>query len=200
MRHAGIARFPRCTAGSMTVEFTAVSFFFFLIVFLAMEIALALFWWQTAQKAVALGARAAVVSAPAADGLPAFMAKGNGGDDIFGVRCSDQSTPCTGFDTVACDGGAETGCISPNFDRIVNRMRELFAVIENEQVSISYADVGLGFAGGPPIPAVTVTLSGVPFETGFMSILGNLIGTGPLTTVPDISVTFTGEDLSNAGA
>jgi hypothetical protein len=43
-----------------------------------------------------------------------------------------------------------------------------------------------------------VSITGLRF--GIISILGNLIGTGgdPLTTVPTMSVTMTGEDLNSS--
>jgi hypothetical protein len=169
-----------------------------MLVFFIIEVSVAMFWWQTAQKAVEIGTRVAVVTTPAASGIPAINLPAPG--VLYGTHCDGGA--CQGWDENAegtCIGGV-TGCNPESFDRIVGRMRDIFAVIEDEHVSITYTYVGLGFAGGPVAPAVSVTLSGIPFETGFASILGNFIGGGsPLLTVPDISVTLTGEDLETAG-
>jgi hypothetical protein len=48
------------------------------------------------------------------------------------------------------------------------------------------------------VPAVTVTLTGLQFQTGFLSIIGGVLGGSSLTTLPDITATLTGEDLSAA--
>jgi pilus assembly protein CpaE len=78
----------------------------------------------------------------------------------------------------------------------------------------NYEYVGLGFAGGPIVPRVTVTVGrvgavgqAVPYNTFTSSILGRLmvLATGRnnfpgLTTMPPIIATFTGEDLNTAGA
>ena len=87
-------------------------------------------------------------------------------------------------------------------------MRGLASLIQAQHVTIRYDYVGLGFAGGPIIPAVTVTVQGVPYGAimttilaGFMRIAtGNPSAGSPLTNLPTITATFTGEDLSSLGA
>ncbi len=80
-------------------------------------------------------------------------------------------------------------------------MRSISSLIDNQYVTITYSYVGLGFAGGPIVPGVTVTLSGVPYGGVGTTILGKFFdSTSPLVTLPTISVTLTGEDLSTAGA
>ena len=51
------------------------------------------------------------------------------------------------------------------------------------------------------MPAVTVTLTGVPFGL-FLGLLSGLAGDedGAIATLPDVSATLTGEDLSAAAA
>jgi hypothetical protein len=80
-------------------------------------------------------------------------------------------------------------------------MRAISSLIQSQYVTITYSDVGLGFAGGPIVPSVTVTLTGVPYGAVVTTILGNFFsGASPLVTLQTISVTLTGEDLSTAGA
>jgi Flp pilus assembly protein TadG len=193
---------PSCfrddTAGSVTVEFVALMTGFLLLVFFVVEVTLAFFWWQTAEKATYLGVRLAAVQDPAAAGVPLRNAKTTAG--VFGVACRDVTSPCTlplGT-TQVCDTDG-SGCVAAAKDAVVEKMQSLLAVIQPENVRITYRHVGLGYAGGPYVPAITVTLTGLPFQTGIIPILGSIIGTGgPLLTLPDISATLTGEDLSTA--
>jgi hypothetical protein len=67
-------------------------------------------------------------------------------------------------------------------------------------VRITYRYTGLGFAGGPTIPAIALELHDVPFQLGVLGLIGGLLGAGHQLTLPPISATFTGEDLSSAGA
>lgn len=185
--------------GGMTVEFVAIMPFFLLIVFFVIEVTLAMFWWSTAEKAVQLGVRVAVVSDPVTSGLPSVNAKA--GSAVYGQQCGGSSDACTGFSTVTCGAGGAACANTAAFNRIVTRMQDIFGVIDASNVSVSYTYAGMGYAGGRPVPLVTVTLSGVQFRTGFISILGSLIGSGgALTTMPPISARLTGEDLSSSGS
>jgi len=161
------------------------------------QVALAFFWWKSAEKATQLGARVAVVSDPVTAGVPATNALANG-NVLYGTRCTTAST-CTDFGTVSCTG---TGCTNAAaFARVVGRMQNILSIIKPANVAISYKYVSTGYAGGPVVPLVTVTLSGVTFNTGFISILGRLLGPGSaLTTIPAISARVTGEDLATSGS
>jgi hypothetical protein len=200
-------------SASVTVEFVVVMWFFVLITFFVIEIALVQFWWQTAEKAAQIGARLAVVADPAvastsstcpaaANSLPLINCINTGNSSAAaGFQCtgSGSSTDqCVDYGTITCTGG-DSSCNATAFNYIVNRMRQTYLPIQNGNVVISYSyKPALGYAGGPSEPAVTVTITGLRF--GIISILGNLIGTGgdPFTTVPDMSVTITGEDLNSS--
>lgn len=199
-----INRFARDERGGVTVEFVAVSGFFFVIAFIVIEIALAIFWYQTAEAAVQIGARYAVVSDPAVTGLTNSSTNGLNGSASYGQSCDISQTsandPCVGFTTASCSGGTSTGCDSTAFTAIVSKMQSLFGAVQASNVTVTYTYVGLGFVGGPVVPAVTVQLSGVPFVSGFADLLGTLFGPSAISTVPTMSVTFTGEDLSSSGA
>jgi Flp pilus assembly protein TadG len=192
-----LTSFLRSDRASVTVEFVAIFPFFLFVAFFVMEVTLAFFWWKTAEKAAHIGARVAIVSNIAAGGVP--NRNGIATDAISGTLCSDASNPCVSFGPVTCDS---TSCDAATFDRVVGRMQNIFGVIQDQNVTITYENTGLGFAGGPTVPLVTVNLSGIQFQTGIVSILGNFIGgdENALTTLPDISATLTGEDLSQNGA
>lgn len=186
--------------GSAVVEFVTVFFFFMLIVFLVLEVALALFWWKTAEKAAFMGARAAVVSTPAVNDLPVTNDLYSA-SVLYGTLCSNNSTTCADFGTHICDGGSGGVCDAAGFASVLATVQSLFGPVEAENLTVEYKYVGLGFAGGPPVPLVTVTIHGVAFQTGFLPVLARLLGsdTNPLATMPDISGTLTGEDLNSAG-
>jgi Flp pilus assembly protein TadG len=176
------------------VEFVAIMPVFMLIAFFAMEVAIAVMWVGTAEKAAQLGARLAVVSNLAVTGLPATNGLTNS-TYTYGQPCSAGA--CTLFATKTCTGGSGGVCSAADFTTIVNRMSSILSLIQSQYVTISYTDVGLGFAGGPVVPSVTVTLSGVPMGGVMTSIFGKFFS---LNTLPTISTTFTGEDLNSAGA
>ena len=191
------------------------------------EVTLAFFWWKSAEKAAMLGARLAVVQDIAAANLPHDPGdvprneKSDGG--LFGMHCRpadpDDPSPCVRPDTgkIICENTADTtcntwvcaadtdnaGCDLAAKTNIVRKMQNILAVIQPEDVEISYRYVGLGYAGGPLIPAVTVTLTGLQFQTGFISLIGGLFdtdGDGKGLEMPPITATLTGEDLSSAAA
>jgi Flp pilus assembly protein TadG len=178
-----------------TVEFVALMPVFLLSAAFAMEASIAIFWNGTAEKAAQLGARLAVVSGPAVAGLPARNALVSTAY-AYGSACNTGA--CTGFNSLTCTGGSGGACDTANFNAIVARMSAIWSQIQAQHVSVTYSFIGLGHAGGPIVPGVTVTLSGVPLGGVMTSIFGNFFP--GLTTLPPVSVTLTGEDLSSAGA
>ena len=197
--------FARDESAAITVEFVVIMLFFITITFFVLEVALSQFWWQTAEKATQIGARLALVSDPAATIPTTTNPRSSTG--AFGQACP-SNCDFSGFATCTatactwtCTGGG-AGCNSAAFTYIVNRMRQTYVPIQDSNVTISYSYTGLGYAGGPLTPTVTVTLSGVPLRLGFLPIIGNIIGTSvaPLTTIPTMTTTMTGEDLQSSNS
>lgn len=183
----------------VTVEFVAIFPFFIILVFYALEVALALYWWQSVQEAAQIGVRMAVISDPAVNleacpggtgYLPNGNCKASGG--TYGGSCS-SGTNCTGFTTVSCTGGTTSNCDQTAFNAICTRMQAIFAKIDCSDITISYADSGLGFAGGPVIPTVTVSVSNVPFNVIDVPILPNIV-----STMPTMTAILTGEDMCSS--
>ncbi len=193
MNRAHSRRFIRNDTGSSTVEFVVVSFAILISVFFVLEVTLYLFFSAALNKAAQAGTRTAVVSTPAAPGVPARNARSANG--VFGVACSDPSVPCVPFTDVSCTGAA---CDPTEFNRIFAHMQGFSGQLQPDNVTISYQWTGLGFAGGPVIPLVTVTVSGVPFRTGVVGLL--LTNAGVLASLPTHAVSMTGEDLNRGGA
>ena len=198
MRARAFHHFVRDERAASTVEFVAIMPFFVLIAFFILEISVATFRIATAEKAVQLAARMAAVSDPAATGVPTINARAGSG--VYGDQCNTGACS-TAWSPKTCTG---TGCTAAAFDPIWNRMQNIFNV-PKANVTITYSDAGLGFAGGPTIPSVTVTVSGVPYDTIFTAILQNFFtttgaGASPFVNLPPMSVTMTAEDLTTAGA
>lgn len=175
--------------GNATIEFVVVFLGFIAIIFFVLETTLYMFFSASLEKAAQAGVRAAVVSPPVAAGVPAINAKTNAG--IYGRSCSGSPSPCVGYLTQSCTGAA---CTAGNFTRILNHMRGFNSKIAAQNVTITYADTGLGFAGGPSVPMVTVRVSGVSFDTGVVGLL--LTNAGVLAALPAQSASMTGEDLA----
>ena len=181
--------------GTTTMEFAVIAPRFFALFLAIMDLSVGFFWVKSAEKAAQVGARLAVVRTPPAPALPLTNVRVEP-DGVFGAPCREGH--CAGFGTVECTG---TGCDAAAFGDIFGRMQGLFGALEPEHVTIRYEDVGLGFAGGPIVPAVTVELRGIAWPLGFLGAVFALLNGdgGGLTTLPTIRATLTGEDLDTSG-
>ena len=189
--------------GAVMVEFTIVASLLFLLTFGVVEFGF-LFWqWNSAEKATQMGVRKAVVASPVAKEL---VNKDCGNANVSpGTLCSDPNA--TSFGTITCTGAAGGSCTggytfdATAFGDILSLMQAVFPLIQQQNVTVTYTFVGLGFAGRPgnvagtfgPVPAVTVGLTGMTFT--FFGLAG-FAGFGPLA-MPDFRATLTGEDLSS---
>jgi hypothetical protein len=167
---------PRCRKfiqdadAGVAVAFVALLPAFLFLTFFIFEVLIALLWVGTVEKAAQLGARLAIVSSVAVTGLPATNAKASGHN--YGELCSAGAcgSTGTGFDPKWCIGGTAgfcdsgncTGAAVPCFQVIVNRMRNVAGLIQPQNVTITYEYAGLGFAGGPIVPRVTVAVGITP--------------------------------------
>jgi TadE-like protein len=202
------SKLARDDRGTTTIEFTIVALLFFLVTFGLVEFGY-LFWqYNSASKAVQVGARLAAVSDPVWTGLTSLT-------DDEGTVGGAWSPGFTY--NVVCDGGAtppECGGSAAEYDetamqRLVDGrdnvcgqvgadgnpgMCDIFGRITTKNVVVTYSHTGLGFVGRPggPVPTITVQLTGLTFE--FVA-LGDLLGLDPIT-MPDFMVTMTGEDLN----
>ena len=201
--------FVRDRDAGVTVEFVTLMPAFLLLTLFVFEIFLAVLWIGTVEKAAQLGARLAIVSNKAVDNLPTDYPLRSTAY-AYGQPCSAGAcgTNGTGFASRICTGGSGGDCNNTNFLTIVNRMRAMASIIQPSQVTIRYDYVGLGFAGGPIVPSVQVRIQGVPYGSVTTTLLARFMryvtrnpnATSFLTNLPPITATFTGEDLSSAGA
>jgi len=206
-----ISRVGHDQSGTTTIEFSIVMVLFFMLTFGLVEFGYALFQWNTASKAAQIGARMAAVSNPVWTGLLGLTDSGTPGGPwttAYDVTCTGTNATgsageCAGasaeYDAVAMQdlvfGRGDTTCGTIGTDSDPG-MCDVFNRITPENVNITYENTGLGFAGRPggPVPTITLTVSGLTYE--FIG-LGGLLGFSDIT-MPDFTVTMTGEDLSGA--
>ena len=188
------ARAWRDEQGSATIEFVVVFFAFMSVMMFVIEVAIYQFSVASLEKAAEAGARYAVVSSPAATGVETENDPG-GGDD-FGEACSPTGGSCLPFSRRTCRGQSMTNCRGAQLDAIIAVMHRFNGSIERSNVTVRYENTGIGFAGGPTAPLVTVSISGVRIRTG---ILGMLIGddANGLATLPTRAASMTGEDMAS---
>ena len=214
--------------GSISVE-NAIVFGLLIVLTIALiEFSLALWQWNTAEKATELGVRYAVQSNPVATAFLNYDAISGGGFDpgdlitttgplpSFTVSCTGATCSCSGPGCVPFKNGLINGADVTDFDpiafnAIITRMDGVFrgSDLGPDNVKIDYSHVGVGFAGRPGmhiVPAVTVRLTGVTFDFMVLSFIRPLMFYGseqPTTSgfpMPPFTATLSGEDLNSAGA
>ena len=213
--------------GSISVE-NAIVFGLLIVLTIALiEFSLALWQWNTAEKATELGVRYAVQSDPVATAFLNYDAISGGGFDPgdsltttavppFTVSCTGGTCSCSGsgcgaFSAGLINGAAVTDFDPIAFDAVITRMDGVFrgSDLGPDNVRIDYSHVGVGFAGRPGmhiVPAVTVRLDGVTFACKVLRYIRPLMFDGaeqPTSRgipMPPFTATLSGEDLNSAGA
>ncbi len=212
--------------GSVSVE-NAIVFGLLIVLTIALiEFSLALWQWNTAEKATELGVRYAVQSDPVSVGLKEFNGVIHGKQlrsgtplklsnlDAFTLSCTNSSCSCSGagcgdFSTVPNPNGFDAAA----FKAIITRMDGVFrgSDLDASNVTIDYSHVGMGFAGRRDVagidivPVVTVRLTGVTFDFMILSFIRPLMFYGseqPTTSgfpMPPFTATLSGEDMYSGG-
>ena len=216
--------------GSISVENAIVFGLLIVLTVSLIEFSLALWQWNTAEKATELGVRYAVQSDPVATNIANYNGVTDGGFSpgtdlektslgFFVVRCDGSGCSCLDGDCSVVqniqaqdpDSTGSFGFKKANFDAIVRRMDGVFrgSDLGPDNVTIDYSYVGMGFAGRPGpdiVPAVTVRLTGVTFDFMILSFIRPLLFYGsvqPTTSgipMPPFTATLSGEDMNSAGA
>ena len=209
--------------GSVSVE-NAIVFGLLIVLTIALiEFSLALWQWNTAEKATELGVRYAVQSDPVALGLSEYNGVTGGGFnpgtslnfsnlDAFTLSCTNSSCSCSGAGCGDFTSSVSnpTGVDTVAFNAIVQRMDGVFrgSDLDTSNVTIDYSHVGMGFAGRPGldiVPVVTVRLTGVTFDFMVLSFIRPLMFYGseqPTASgfpMPPFTATLSGEDMFSGG-
>ncbi len=163
----------------------------------------ALWQWNSASKAVQLGARLAAISPPVAPQVINAVTVTTSGlpvaPDHFDIVCDGAVPTCSGggiwtpanFNRIL--GGDDGVCTRPSTGR--PGMCDYFSHIATENVEIRYVATGLGYQGRPggAVPTITVSLKGLNYQFFF---LDNLLGFSAVN-MPSMLSTVTGEDLGD---
>ncbi len=212
--------------GSISVENSIVFGLLIVLTVALIEFSVALWQWNTAEKATELGVRYAVQSDPVATAFLNYDALSGGvfnpGDALtttalapFTVSCTSGTCSCSGPGCVKFIAGLSAGAVSDfdpiAFNAIITRMDGVFrgSDLDASNLTIEYSHVGMGFAGRPGpdiVPVVTVRLIGVTFNFMVLSFIRPLMFYGseqPTTSgfpMPPFTATLSGEDLYSGGA
>ena len=202
--------------GAAAVEVAIVFGVLLVLTISLIEFALALWQWNSAEKATQLGVRYAVESDPVAtaftsySGIDAGFEPGQSLDTgnvaAFTVRCTSSGCTCVPSGSCPTEFGNNPTDDPAAFTAIVDKTRGIFPRIQPENVVVKYSHVGMGFAGrlgADLVPIVTVELQGLTFDFLLLSFLGPMLyGATTVPTgipMPTFAATLTGEDLASAG-
>lgn len=171
------------------VEFSLVAPLLFIITFGIVDFGAVIYQFQALNTATAYAARMAATRGPVITGVGDC---GPGVTGPAGAYCSTIAGSTT-WTPITCTGASPGGnCNVTLMNRIVTEMKKIYPPLTINNLNITYSPSGLGFMGlGKPVPAITVTLTGVNASFIVMSGFGlNNI------TMPPFTTTITAEDMS----
>jgi len=201
--------------GAVLVEVSVVMTIMLVFLLGSIEFLFVFYQRNAAAKAVQIGLRLAAVSDPVASGLNGLSAavlgprvpEGSAMPD-FVVTCDGSTSRCTcssgtcltdfAYNAAAMNmivygrGSSSCGDAKSFYD---TGMCDIFARITPKNVTITYAQGGLGFAGRPggPVPTITISLKDLRLQFFF---LRGLAGFDDLQ-IPPLTTSMTAEDLSS---
>jgi Flp pilus assembly protein TadG len=136
------------------------------------------------------------------DPMPSFQitCDGKAGTCNCTGTCTGITSGTTDYDAAAMnlivfgrDGKGKCGDTTSYY---TTGMCDVFPTITASNVKVVYAQTGLGYAGRVvgPVPTITVSLQGLPFQFFFLNGLLGFLN----VTMPALTTTITGEALSSA--
>jgi hypothetical protein len=190
--------FWRCERAASAAEFAIILPIFLLFFFGIIDGGRFLYEINQGGKAAQIGARMAVVTDPIA---PQLFTQSYVGQTVGGVTLiQGDRIPAGALGVVTCTSGgcactlapcpAGLGSDAARFTRLLNRMRQIMPAIREENLTVTYSDSGLGYAGNPNgmdiSPLVNVRIANVQFSS--------IILFGRNLTLPTFSYSLTMED------
>lgn len=207
---ANLKRFLGDEGGNVTLEVVVVFVPLMAIVLGVFELAVSFYFILSAQKAAQLGARAVAARAPIYTGpdMPEENIPntrwGDFGDACYQPDGNDACIDPGGPFVCTAEGGlVSANCNANNFEAMLTEMRRVFPRIDPSDVVVAYEYERLGYAGGPFVPRITVTI--LPHQSPFSLLLFNWDITRGGSGTDDSGVTFLrsvsassfGEDLDS---
>ena len=190
-----LARLACCTKGTPATQFALVLPALTILLLGIIDVGRLMWMWNQAEKATQMGVRFAVVTNFVPEDLYDYDFALDGG-----IPGGDP-VPSGSFSSTVCQSGSCTGGWGYNaaaFTNIVNRMRAIMPQITAANVTVTYENVGLGFAGDPNgadvAPLVTVRLRNLTFQPGIAALFGGSL------TLPSFKAALTMEDGAGTNA
>ena len=208
-----LLRLGRDRGGAAALEFALIVGLVLSASLGAVEFSYLFFQWNSASKAVQLGARLAAVSDPVSSELKTYTGLDFGADPgdpmpYFKRVCDGHSESCSGtgsgsgnYDAAAMNtivyGRGGNVCGDAQAGEFPG-MCDVFPRISPENVVVTYVQTGLGFAGRPggPVPTIVVELQRLKFE---FVLVDKLFGFNSID-LPPFRTSITGEDLSTGAS
>jgi hypothetical protein len=201
--------FGRAEAGTTLPELAIVVALMLAMVFALIDFGRLAYARVATEKALQRAVRVAAVRPPACAGVPDHISRGpvatGGTPPRYGTPCRDGATICADPGNFVCTGNAGNATAVEIWG-ILQPVLPGSATISDLQVRYDHDD-DLGFLGGPYVPVVTVSLTGVDFTFatafgGFAAAAAGLTGTtlpdaNDTVPYPDLSVSIPGEDLAS---
>ena len=195
----------RDVRGASAAEFTLVVPLLLLLIFGTIDVGRYAWNLSQAEKATQTGARWAVSTDMIASGLYAYSFA------ISGGVTQGTTVPQANFPTVTCQssgGAASCACASScafgtavdneAFTRLATRMAQIYPGLTADNVVVTYAWSGLGFAGDPNgsdvAPLTTVSLQRLRYRPFSSFIFGQAVD------LPAFAYTLPMEDGSGTGS
>ena len=149
-----LATFVRDERGGSAAEFALTLPLLLLLLLGIVDVGRFMYEYNLAEKATQMGVRYAVSADMVPSGLETYsFATGPGTPVLAGepvptsyfsvATCDNASCSCTGSSCAAI------GYDNASFQRIVTRMKIFYPYITNNDVTVEYRNVGLGYAGDP---------------------------------------------------
>lgn len=197
-----IMDFLRDARAAASLEYVVLLLPLIALVFTSFQIALAYHFALTAQKAVENGARIAAVRDPVHTALvdlknTALPGRQNGESCSAGACEAPAGGPwvCSGADL------GQDHCDAAAFTEIYNEVNRIAYLLTPEQLTVSYYNARLGFAGGPFVPIVEVKIQERPFIFQFFFNLalsdGSKAGDSEAKLLPAVAASAVAEDLKS---
>ncbi len=194
-----LRRYLADRSGAATIEYVVLLLPLLAMVFVSFQIALAYHFALTAQKAVELGARIAAVRDPVHTTMVKTNAIASG--HAFGDECALGGCvpPIGGPWTCSGNDLGSTDCDANAYAEIFSEVGRIAYLLDPSDMSVTYSYGGLGYAGGPFVPIVEVSIEERPF---FLQFFFNLAVANPSNgsdelRLPAVAASAIAEDLSS---
>lgn len=196
--------FLKDRSASASVEYVVLFLPLIALVFTSFQIALAFHFALTAQKAVENGARVAAVRDPVyrREYLPTTNVPAAGARTGDACALNNNCVAPSGGPWVCTNADLnQPQCDANAFKEVFDEVAAVAYLLNPDNLVVAYDYYELGFANGPFVPLVTVTIAERPFMLQFFFNLAygqdREAGSQEVGLLPAVQATAIAEDLSS---